>query len=110
MKTLLFILALSLSVSAAEITITFTAPDAKLAAIIDDLAEARGYQPQVLKDKATSSETIPNPQSKIEFLKQSVGADLRKQLADLRANRATTAADAASKTATAEVVKSVQVK
>jgi hypothetical protein len=107
---LIALLALASLASAGDITITFVVPDDRVEAVINDLAEARGYQEKVLKDKATSSEMIDNPQSKIDFLKESIGKELIEQIRILRSNKVSQAARTQADAALAEAAKKIEVK
>lgn len=111
MKTIFALLLLTFSALAADFTITFTIPDNRAQAVIDDLAEARGY-PITIPDpvRPQSGFTIPNPQSKVDFLKADFGRELIGQLIDVRARKAALVALESSKAATVEAAKAVSIK
>lgn len=111
MKTFIALLFLSVSALAADFTVTFSIPDDKAASVINDLAEARGYKTTIPDPvRPQSGFTIPNPQSRFDFLKASMGSEFMDQLAAFRARKDADAATEKSKAATAEAAKAVTIK
>lgn len=88
----------------ATLAISFTVPDAHATQIRNDFCDYHGYKVNI-PDPANPGQTIPNPQSRTDFIKQKVGEFIKDSVRAFRANAdAETARNAALNTVNTNIV------
>lgn len=71
----------------ATFNLTFEIPDSEADKLVDDLAKILGYKDQVGEAVIVNGEETlsPNPQSKVDFIKQEIGRELIEKVIGYRA-------------------------